>query len=42
MLKGFVCYIKGHKEQEAGYCPFTGRSYNACIRCSKMIEVQNA
>jgi len=29
----FICKIKTHNLVEAGACPFTGKNYNACLRC---------
>jgi hypothetical protein len=33
----FICKIKSHILVDAGSCPFTGKSYNACIRCGANI-----
>jgi hypothetical protein len=38
MLKKIICLIKGHNLIEAGACPFTGKSYDLCKRCTKMIQ----
>jgi hypothetical protein len=29
----FICKIKSHNFVNAGSCPFTGKSYSACLRC---------
>ena len=29
----FICKIKSHNLVDAGSCPFTGKSYSACLRC---------
>jgi len=34
-----ICQIKGHKNISAGSCPFTGKTYEACIRCSKISTI---
>lgn len=36
----FVCKIKGHNLIVAGSCPFTGRTYNYCKRCTSMIPME--
>jgi hypothetical protein len=41
MLRLLICSIKRHSFEKAGSCPFTGKTYQACIRCNKMIEVNN-
>jgi len=41
MIKQLFCKIKGHYLVLAGSCPFTGRTYNFCERCTKMIEAKN-
>jgi len=41
MFKKLVCKIKSHTLENAGSCPFTGKSYNVCTRCLRMIEVNN-
>jgi hypothetical protein len=41
MLKVLMCSIIGHRLTNAGDCPFTGKSYDVCTRCTKMIEVKN-
>ena len=42
MIKYFIvyikCKIKGHSFIDAGSCPFTGKSYNLCIRCGVNIS----
>jgi hypothetical protein len=37
IIKHFVCKIKSHNFIEAGTCPFTGKSYMACLRCEGTI-----
>jgi hypothetical protein len=32
-----ICKIKSHNLVDAGSCPFTGKSYNACLRCGATI-----
>jgi hypothetical protein len=39
MFSALLCKIVGHKLEKAGACPFTGKSYNYCRICKKMIEV---
>jgi|LauGreDrversion4_2_1035121.scaffolds.fasta_scaffold13219_5 hypothetical protein len=39
MLNALFCKIVGHKLKKAGSCPFTGKTYDFCVRCTKMIEV---
>jgi hypothetical protein len=39
MLKYFICKIKSHNLADAGSCPFTGKSYSACLRCGAMIAI---
>ena len=29
----FICKIKSHNFVDAGSCPFTCKSYSACLRC---------
>lgn len=36
------CKIKGHSLKTAGSCPFTGKEYDVCDRCLKVIESKNA
>jgi hypothetical protein len=33
IFKIVVCKIKKHNLVDAGSCPFTGKSYVACLRC---------
>jgi hypothetical protein len=40
MIKAFICKIKEHNMMPAGSCPFTGKTYNICSRCNKMIAKQ--
>jgi len=37
MLKIFICKLKGHNFVDAGSCPFTGKSYSACLKCGATI-----
>jgi hypothetical protein len=41
VIKHFIvyikCKIKGHSFVDAGSCPFTGKSYAACLRCGVTI-----
>jgi hypothetical protein len=32
-----ICKIKGHNLSPAGSCPFTGRTYDYCERCTGMV-----
>lgn len=38
MIKKITCFIKGHTLAKAGACPFTGKSYDICKKCAKLIE----
>jgi len=38
----FICFFKGHQLHHAGSCPFTGSTYEYCIRCTAMIPIQEA
>jgi hypothetical protein len=33
----FICKIKSHILVDAGSCPFTGKNYQACLRCGETI-----
>jgi hypothetical protein len=33
-----ICKIKDHDLVDAGSCPFTGKTYLACIRCEGTIS----
>jgi len=37
MIKYIVCKFKKHIFVDAGSCPFTGKSYIVCTRCSRMV-----
>jgi hypothetical protein len=37
MLNFFICKLKSHNLVDAGSCPFTGKSYLACLRCGATI-----
>jgi hypothetical protein len=39
LIKIIICKIKDHVLITAGACPYTGKSYNACIRCGTMITI---
>jgi hypothetical protein len=39
MLKILKCKITGHSYVPAGKCPFTGKEYNACTNCEKIIII---
>jgi hypothetical protein len=41
MFKFLFCKIVGHRLERAGACPFTGKVYDECRKCNKMIEVNN-
>jgi len=34
----FICKIKSHNFVDAGSCPFTGKSYLACLRCERTLS----
>jgi hypothetical protein len=38
IIKLVKCNFIGHKFEKAGSCPFTGKSYNYCIVCQKVVE----
>lgn len=44
MIKNFInfiiCKINNHKWIEAGSCPVTGKSYNFCTKCEKMVAYE--
>lgn len=33
----FICKFKKHNLINAGACPFTGKSYSACLRCGATV-----
>jgi len=33
----FICKFKKHDLVNSGACPFTGKSYSACLRCGVMV-----
>jgi len=33
----FICKFKSHNLVDAGTCPFTGKSYEDCLRCGATI-----
>jgi hypothetical protein len=37
MFKIILCKIKKHQLINVGFCPFTGKNYNACTRCGATI-----
>jgi hypothetical protein len=39
ILKKMMCGIKGHTLKMAGSCPFTGKTYNYCDRCTQMFPI---
>jgi hypothetical protein len=39
ILSFIKCKAKGHTFTPAGSCPFTGKTYNGCTICGKMITV---
>lgn len=39
MLNLFICKLKGHNFIDGGYCPFTGKTYNVCIKCESVISI---
>lgn len=41
LIKSIVCRFKDHILIPAGSCPFTGRTYNLCTRCTAMIPVES-
>ena len=38
MFNYIVCAIIGHKITKAGACPFTGKTYDVCDRCTRLFE----
>lgn len=36
MIKKIICKFKGHQVQRAGSCPFTGKTYDVCVRCQSL------
>lgn len=41
-INSIVCKLKGHTLRQAGTCPFTGSTYDVCMRCLIMIPIQEA
>jgi hypothetical protein len=41
MFNWIVCFVVGHNIVRAGACPFTGKDYDVCKRCTQMFEVYN-
>lgn len=41
MFNWIICAIIDHKIVKAGACPFTGKTYDICKRCTQMFEVQS-
>jgi hypothetical protein len=37
LLNYFICKLKKHALVDAGSCPFTGKNYQACLRCGETI-----
>lgn len=35
------CIFKKHNMMNIGSCPFTGKEYNACIKCGKTTAIDN-
>jgi hypothetical protein len=34
MINKIICFIIGHNFSiDAGFCPYTGKTYKACARC---------
>jgi hypothetical protein len=40
LLQSIVCRFKDHVLVSAGSCPYTGRTYQLCTRCTAMIPVE--
>ena len=38
MIKKIICIFKNHDFIDAGSCPFTGKSYQGCVRCGEVIS----
>jgi len=36
ILKSIECKFKGHMPVNAGTCPYTNKTYEVCVRCTKM------
>ena len=39
IIQAIKCMFKGHNLQDAGACPFTGKHYKICTRCTATVEV---
>lgn len=37
MISRLICKLIKHKLTEAGACPFTGRMYDYCERCTGLV-----
>lgn len=36
MINRLICKVKKHNFHRAGSCPFTGKTYDICIRCQTL------
>lgn len=39
MIKKIICIFKNHVFVPAGECPYTGKTYKVCTRCTKVIAL---
>lgn len=42
IINFIACKIRGHSLKSAGSCPFTGKEYDVCDRCLKVLEASHA
>jgi len=40
LIKSIICRFKEHILVAAGSCPYTGRTYQLCTRCTAMIPME--
>jgi hypothetical protein len=40
LIKSIICRFKEHILIAAGSCPYTGRTYQLCTRCTAMIPME--
>lgn len=38
IIISIICKFKGHTLTDAGSCPYTGKTYNICMRCLQTME----
>lgn len=39
LFQTIKCLFVGHKLQDAGACPFTGKHYRICTKCMATLEI---